>query len=219
MTTSTSVPPIRAPRTLARDARRVQLIEATIATLAARGYSRTTVTDVARRAGVSHGLLLFHFESKDQLLADTLDYLSEEYRGNWQAALAAAGMAPEEQLAALIEADFTPELCRPDRLAAWFAFWGELQSRPLYQAHCGANDQAYIRTLEGICARMNLEHGYGHDPAIAARLIRVTMEGLWLDMTTLAAPYGLADALATVWTGVRSLYPRHFEGKAGNGRG
>jgi AcrR family transcriptional regulator len=122
--------PLRAPRTLSKDARKVQIIEATIATIAERGYSRTTVTDVARRAGLSHGLLLFHFESKDRLLAETLDYLSDEYRSNWQSALAAAGDPPEEQLAALIEADFKTEVCRPDRLGAWCAFWGESQSLP-----------------------------------------------------------------------------------------
>ena len=44
------------PRTQSRDARRLQVIEATIDALAERGFSRTTVTDVAARAGISHGL-------------------------------------------------------------------------------------------------------------------------------------------------------------------
>ena len=201
---------LRAPRTLSKDARRVQIIEATIATLAERGYSRATLTDVARRAGLSHGLLLFHFESKDRLLAETLDYLSDEYRSNWQAALAEAGNAPEEQLAALIEADFRAEVCRPDRLGAWCAFWGESQSLPLYQTRCGANDEAYMATLESICGRMNGEHGYSADPVKAARIIRVLTEGTWLDLMTLANPYSSAEALATVWTCTASLYPKHF---------
>ncbi len=200
----------RPPRTLSKDARRVQIIEATIATIAERGYSRTTVTDVARRAGLSHGLLLFHFESKDRLLAETLDYLSDEYRSNWQSALATAGGTPEEQLAALVEADFRIEVCRPDRLGAWCAFWGESQSLPLYQTRCGANDEAYMTKLESICRRMNTEHGYTVEPVRAARIIRVVTEGTWLDLMTLANPYSSAEALATVWTCAASLYPRHF---------
>lgn len=200
----------RAPRTLSKDARRVQIIEATIATIAERGYSRTTLTDVARRAGLSHGLLLFHFDSKDRLLAETLDYLSDEYRSNWQAALAAAGAKPEEQLAALVEADFKTEVCRPDRLGAWCAFWGESQSLPLYQTRCSANDEAYMARLESICGRMNDAHGYALDPVRAARIIRVLTEGTWLDLMTLAKPYSSAEALATVWTCAASLYPRHF---------
>ncbi|MCX7288402.1 MAG: TetR/AcrR family transcriptional regulator [Rhodobacterales bacterium] len=198
------------PRTQSRDARRSQLIEATIATLAERGFSRTTLTDVARRAGLSHGLVLFHFQSKDNLLAETLDFLSAEYRTNWQAALAAAGLAPEAQLSALVMADFSPTVCTPDRLASWCAFWGESQSRPLYQTRCGANDEHYNQTLEGICSQMNSVHGYTHDPARSARLIRILIEGVWLDMMTLVQPYAVQEAIDTVFAGLGALYPRQF---------
>lgn len=210
MTDPVSTDEKRPPRTLSREARRSQLIEATIETLAERGYSRTTLTEVARKAGLSHGLVLFHFETKAKLLADTLDYLSDEYRENWQSALERAGPRPEDQLAALIRADFNPAICTPGRLAAWCSFWGESQNRPIYQARCGSNDDHYNDTLERICAQMNAEHGYSHNPARAGRLIRVTVEGVWLDLMTMADPYDAAEALRTVWTGAGALYPRHF---------
>ena len=206
---ATSTAP-RAPRTMSRDARRAQLIEATISTLAARGYSRTTLTEVARTAGLSHGLVLFHFETKEKLLAETLAYLAEEYRQNWQTALAEAGPSPAEQLNAMIEADFHPKVCQPARLAAWCSFWGEAQSRPLYQDSCGAKDDAYNQTLEGICARLSEAGGYGRDPVKTARIIRVTIEGVWLDMMTMAIPYPREEALATVRTCVSLCFADHF---------
>ena len=89
-----------APRTLDRSTRRSQVIEATIECLAERGFSRTTVTDVARRAGISHGLVLFHFQSKDNPLAEVLDFLADEYQSNWQETLATASDAPEAQIIA-----------------------------------------------------------------------------------------------------------------------
>ena len=199
-----------APRTLARDTRRAQLIEATIDCLADKGFSRTTVTEVAKRAGISHGLVLFHFQSKDNLLAETLDYLAEEYRANWQAALALAGETPEAQILALLRADFAPSVCTPARLAAWCAYWGESQSRPLYQSRCGANDALYNETLVGICQRMNRLYGYAHNPERTARLIRIMTEGVWLDLMTLEGPYSVAEAFETVMTGARALYPGHI---------
>ena len=202
------------PRTQSRDTRRSQLIEATIATLADRGFSRTTLTEVARRAGLSHGLVLFHFQSKENLLAETLDHLSDEYRTNWQSALAAAGLAPEAQLRALVMADFAPTVCTPDRLASWCAFWGESQSRPLYQARCGANDEHYNQTIKDICARMNSVYGYRHDPERSARLIRIMIEGVWLDMMTLVKPYPVAEALDTIFAGLSALYPQQFPAPA-----
>ena len=70
------------PRKMSRESRRAQLIESTIETLALRGYARTTLTEVARTAGLSHGLVNFHFETKEKLLSETLGYLAEEYRLN-----------------------------------------------------------------------------------------------------------------------------------------
>lgn len=199
-----------APRTQNRDVRRAQLIEATIESLAERGFSRTTVTDVAARAGISHGLVLFHFQSKENLLAETLDFLAEEYRINWQAALAGAGDQPEKQIRAMIQADFAETICTPARLSAWCAFWGESQNRPLYQARCGANDALYNSTLVKLCAAMNKQYGYTHNTERTARLLRIMIEGVWLDLMTLEVPYSVSEALETVLLGARSLYPRHF---------
>jgi TetR/AcrR family transcriptional repressor of bet genes len=199
------------PRTLDRDTRRQQLITATITMIAEKGFSRTTLTDVAARAGVSHGLVLFHFKSKDQLLTETLDYLAEEYRANWQAALETAGECPEEKILALIKADFSETICTPAKLAAWCAFWGESQSRPLYQARCGANDAHYNMTLAGLCAGMNTRYGYTHDPQRTGRLLRIMTEGVWLDLMTLEAPYTVEEAFQTVLHGIRAIYPRHFQ--------
>ena len=63
MTEVTSKQPL--PRKLSREARRAQLIEATIKVVAERGYARATLTEVASRAGLSHGLVNFHFQSKE----------------------------------------------------------------------------------------------------------------------------------------------------------
>lgn len=195
---------------MSREARRAQLIASTIETLAARGYSRITLTDVARAAGLSHGLVLFHFESKERLLAETLNFLAEEYRQNWQAALSQAGDDPAEQLNALIEADFNPAICTPSRLAAWCSFWGEAQSRPIYQELCGDKDDAYNRQLEGICQRLSDAGGYGHVANRVARVIRVSIEGTWLDLMTMTAPYERDEALSTVRTCAALCFPQHF---------
>lgn len=212
-TSQSAAPP--APRTQSRDARRSQLIEATIESLAERGFSRTTVTDVAARAGISHGLVLFHFQSKENLLAETLDFLAEEYRQNWQSALAVAGDAPEDRILAMIQADFAEAICTPARLSAWCAFWGESQSRPLYQARCGANDEVYNSTLVSLCDAMNATHGYTRNPERTARLIRIMSEGVWLDLMTLEVPYSVPEALQTVLLGIAALYPGHFGQAAG----
>jgi TetR/AcrR family transcriptional repressor of bet genes len=199
------------PRKASRQSRREQLIEATIETLATRGHSRTTLTEVAATAGLSHGLVNFHFQTKEKLLTETLLYLAEEYRENWTQALAGAGDRPAAQLDALIRADFDEAICAPNRLKAWCAFWGEAQSRPVYQEKCGSNDLAYVQAIEGICTRLVAEGGYRLAAEPVARVIRVTVEGVWLDLITMTTPYSRGEALRTVYVAAAAFFPRHFD--------
>ncbi len=198
------------PRKRSRETRRQQLIESTIETLALRGYASTTLTEVARTAGLSHGLVNFHFESKDKLLADTLQYLAEEYRANWQAYLENAPPSPQGQLDAMMRADLDPGICKPSRLSAWLAFWGEVQGRPLYQERASANDDRYIAQIENICTRLMAEGGYSGDVRLVSRVLRLTMEGVWLDMMTMSGPYDLGESQTTIYTCAAAFFPRHF---------
>jgi TetR/AcrR family transcriptional repressor of bet genes len=198
------------PRKASRERRRQQLIEATIKTIAKRGYSQTTLTDVAATAGVSHGLVNFHFHTKEKLLAETLLSMAEEYQSNWAVALAEAAPDPASQLNALITADFNDAICTPDKLAAWCAFWGEAQSRPIYLEQCGANDRDYNAMKEEVCRRLVAEGGYAIDAARAARVLRVTIEGVWLDLLAAVEPYSKDEAMKTVYFCAAAFFPDHF---------
>jgi TetR/AcrR family transcriptional repressor of bet genes len=94
--------------------------------------------------------------------------------------------------------------------AAWLAFWGEAQGRPLYQERVGANDAQYIARLEDICARLILQGGYTGQPVRVARVLRVASEGVWLDMMSMSSPYDLAEGQATVYACAAAFFPRHF---------
>lgn len=198
------------PRKASRDARRQQLIESTIITIGRCGYAKTTLTEVATTAGLSHGLINFHFNTKEQLLTDTLLFLAQEYRENWLRAVEAAPDDPSEKLAAMVRADFNEVICTPDRLAAWCSFWGEAQGRPVYQEMCGSNDREYAEVLESFCVRLVEEGGYTVDARDASRVIRILLEGIWLDLITMTNPYSREDAARTAFTAVAALFPKHF---------
>jgi AcrR family transcriptional regulator len=78
------------PRTrLATDARRQQLLHAGVELLRVRTPDEISVDDVARRAGISRGLLYHYFDDKDAFVVAVLEQASEELRqalrGNRQA--------------------------------------------------------------------------------------------------------------------------------------
>src|SRR5882724_10391251 len=58
-------------------ATRARLLDATIACLDQLGYSRTTTTEIAERAGVSRGAQLHHFPTKADLVTTAVEHLFE----------------------------------------------------------------------------------------------------------------------------------------------
>jgi TetR/AcrR family transcriptional regulator, fatty acid metabolism regulator protein len=77
------------PVTFTQRKRRDQLVECTIEAIVELGYPRTTVAEVARRAGVSKGVVTYHFPAKDDLIqavitdviAEMAQYLEPRLRG------------------------------------------------------------------------------------------------------------------------------------------
>jgi TetR/AcrR family transcriptional repressor of bet genes len=200
----------RKGRKASREVRRQQLIDATIDSLARRGYAETTLADVADGAGLSRGIVNFHFESKEKLLVATLQFMAEEYAAHWRGALEKAGPDPAGQLWALCAADFDRAVCTKRKLAAWCAFWGEAKSRPTYQALCGGRDQAYHETMIDICERLRQQGGYPIDPQASALAINALLEGLWLRLMLAADEVSRETAFAAAAELLAALFPRHF---------
>jgi AcrR family transcriptional regulator len=78
-----------------------RIVEAMRASVAARGFAGSTFDHVAREAGVSRGLLHYHFATKERLLLEAVRRESELRQAEVEAAVAPATSA-EEVLAALV---------------------------------------------------------------------------------------------------------------------
>jgi TetR/AcrR family transcriptional repressor of bet genes len=172
-------------RTAPKEERQQQLIQATIRSVASNGLSDTTMATVSREAGLSQGIINLHFQSKDRLLVETLRFLSEQYRHAWKKAISLAGEHPADKLAAMVATDFKPPVCDRNKLAVWFAFWGESKSRPTYRKICALSDMAYRVEMVQVCEELIEQGGYEDIDAgsVAAGLSAMT-SGLWLDMLT-----------------------------------
>ncbi|NVP56581.1 TetR/AcrR family transcriptional regulator [Mycoplana rhizolycopersici] len=196
-------------RKASKETRRLQLIEATIDSLARRGYADTTLADVADGAGLSRGIVNFHFESKEKLLVATLQFMADEYANHWYSALEKAGERPADQLWALVAADFDRRICTKRKLAAWCAFWGEAKSRPTYQALCGARDVKYQEIVVSLCARLKEEGGYDYVVEPMALAVSTMLEGLWL---RLMMGDGLTREKAheAAVEAITAMFPRHI---------
>lgn len=193
--------------------RRRQLMEATIDVLAARGYASLTIGDVSRAAGLSVGIVNFHFDSKAVLLADTLRYLAVQYRDNWMAAVEHAGDDPAARLYAMTSADFGEDVCTPRILQAWVSFWAEAQSQPAYDAVYGEQEAEYLKTLEAMCAQLSRQGGYDRPQSgrLDARVINALTDGLWVALAHTPPGISRPQALSALHNCLAAFYPAHFD--------
>lgn len=197
-------------RKASREVRRQQLIEATIDSLAKRGYSETTMADVADGAKLSRGIVNFHFESKDKLLVATLQYMYDEYSAHWRNAYDKAGDNNADQLKALVTSDFDRAICNKRKLAAWCAFWGEAKSRPTYQALSGARDTDYQNLLSDLCSRLKAEADYAYEPQALALALSALLEGLWLRLMMGLEDVTRETALQAANEFLLTTFPKHY---------
>jgi TetR/AcrR family transcriptional repressor of bet genes len=201
----------RRRRTAPPAERREQLIRATIRCVANHGLADTTIATVAREAGLSQGIINLHFRSKEGLLTETLRYLADEYRCACREAAAAAEASPAAGLQAMVDLDFRRNICARDKLAVWFAFWGERKFRPTYRRICAERDKSYDDMVREMCARLCEQGDYPDvEPALVADGLSALTDGLWLDL--LVRPESMSPELARRITlsYLADAFPHHF---------
>lgn len=202
----------RTSRTASREMRRQQLIDATIKCISRKGLGSITLGDVAKMAGLSQGIVNLHFNSKENLLNETLRYLSQEYRSRFAQVLERSPPSAAEKLLALMEMDLGPAICDRRKLAVWFAFWGEVKAVPTYQKICEAHDLSYSAQLIELCQTIIDEGGYRDiDAETVTDALSAMTDGLWLSYLISPRTFDRETALNAVYSYLRAVFPEHYE--------
>ena len=82
-----------------------RILQATIASLAELGYAGTTMSGIAGRIGVSRAALIYHFNSKNALMAAVINAIYDEMAVMFKSA-AHPALTPAERMLAVLDASF-----------------------------------------------------------------------------------------------------------------
>jgi betaine-aldehyde dehydrogenase len=174
----------------AEDVRRQQLIEATINTLAEKGFVATTLAEIGSRARVSPGLISHYFSDKDGLLEATLRSLAARLGRGVSERLRAA-RTPRERVQAVIDATLAPEEFEPRTCSVWLAFWGQVihserlrRVQRIYQRRMLSNLRHALRKLVPDREADRIAIG-----------LAAMIDGLWL-RATLSSPHETDSRMA-----------------------
>jgi TetR/AcrR family transcriptional regulator, fatty acid metabolism regulator protein len=169
----------RRDRTFIETARRAQIIAAAIDTIAELGYGQASLARIARRAGTSKGVILYHFDGKDDLVRELVAELTVKGRAylgpRLEAEPTGAGM-----LRTYIEANLAFVMENRHHVAAVVEIALNARSddgRPLYDLS--------IREAGAEALRQLLTHFQGtgefradFDPAVVALAIRAALDAV-----------------------------------------
>jgi len=194
-----------------RERRRLQLIQATIDSIAKHGFAGTTLAHVSAEAGLSGGIVNLHFTNKETLLVETLQFLCDEYQQAWESTLAKAKGTAADKLKALVAVDFKTSVSDRKKLGVWFAFMGEAKTRPTYRQISESQEDKYHETISGIIQELIDEGGYvGLDAEDSADMIMALCDGLWLSLLLSPDQTSRRDAHNSILHLLAMLFPKHF---------
>ncbi|MBO6504358.1 MAG: TetR family transcriptional regulator C-terminal domain-containing protein [Kordiimonadaceae bacterium] len=198
-------------RHLPKAARRLQLINSTVDSIARRGFSDTTLSHVAKSAGLSQGIVNLHFDNKETLFVETLKHLRDEFRNGWLKRLQEADGDPVLEIRALAGVFFDRRIGSKRKLAGWFAFVGEAKSRPIYRQICEAYDTEYFDAMVNACQGLIDQGGYeGFTAKEAAGALEAMLEGLWLSMHLAPTEMDRDKAKSVRDVFLKQFFSKHF---------
>lgn len=116
--------------------RQSALVEATIHEIGRTGSLDVTVSQIAKKAGVSSALAHHYFGSKDQIFIAAMRHILTLYGAEVRGALMMA-KTPRDRLQAVITACFSPQNFRPEVVSAWLSFYVKAQKSPEAQRLLG----------------------------------------------------------------------------------
>jgi AcrR family transcriptional regulator len=150
---------------------RAKLLQSALELFASRGYSATSVDAIAAGAGVSVGLLYYHFQNKPALLHAIFEQSLADVHATFEAA--DREQDPRERLPALLRS--TGAIVRRHR-QFWTVWYGLRMQSEVLASLGPAVDQfaaAIARTLEGYLRDIEWP-----DPALEARLLFAQIDGI-----------------------------------------
>ena len=164
--------------------RRLSLLKAAFREVAEKGFSEVTLDDIARRAGVSKGVTLYYFTSKEDLFLELFSWLIDSIHQRMREAVAAVD-DPIEKVRALVALIFPS----PSKNRAFFRSYVDfcgLAARHDSFREVGERFYAGCRRIDGGIVEEGMRRGVFavRDPGEAGSTMRAIFDGLmmqWLN--------------------------------------
>ncbi|MEY0973673.1 transcriptional regulator BetI [Providencia huaxiensis] len=172
--------------------RKQQLIQATLAVINEVGMQEASFVLIARKAGVSTGIISHYFRDKNGLLEATMRHI--QYQLGFAVAIRLrmlTGAESKLRIQAIVEGNFDPTQTSEAAMKTWLAFWASSMHQPNLNRLQQVNDRRLYS---------NLSYEFGRvlnkaDARMAAKGLAALIDGLWLRSALSNEQFPVKDAL------------------------
>lgn len=195
-------------RRMKADARREQLLEASIECFAAHGYKGTSTARLARAAQISEPILYQHFKSKQDLFVSLIEQVGKEVIRGWRQAIAPL-KSPMDQLRVLFR--LNPAITDPRTAQLYrviFMAQAEI-NEPEIQAALRDHYENYARFLTNVIKRAQRAHQVRRDVSasgLAWQLIHAAIGFAFIQPLHIAGHATPANVEQTIGLLIELLY-------------
>jgi TetR/AcrR family transcriptional repressor of bet genes len=174
--------------------RRLALLKAAFREVAEKGFSEVTLDDIARRAGVSKGVTLYYFDSKEDLLRELFGWLIASIHARMREAVGAVE-EPVAKVRALVALIFPSPSKNRAFFRAFVDFCGLASRREAFRV-VSERFYAGCRDIDGGIVEEGMRRGVFvvRDPKEAGSTMRAIFDGLmmqWLSEREPEATFGV----------------------------
>ena len=162
---------------------RRRLLDAAIACLVERGYSNTTTSEIAERAGLSRGAQLYHFPKKEELLTSAVEHLFELMVGEMKEKV---GRLSNENDRRALAIDLLWEIANGRLMTAWIELVVASRTDSYLRASVSAaNDRGAEFVERSFKELFPRPAGVGSDYELIPQMVVMLLEGMALEGKTL----------------------------------
>ena len=170
--------------------RRQEIVNGLMQAMADKGYEKASIQSIAKAAGLSPGLIHYHFKTKQEILIALIHQISEQAAQRFTLLADAAGNA-QQQLDAYIDAALAlGDGSNPEAVTAWVIIGAEAvrieEVRALYQQIIRQHSQQLSELLQQAAAENGVTLSPSQTADIAAFVI-ASIEGSYQLATTAPA--------------------------------
>lgn len=172
--------------------RRLVLLKSAFREVAEKGFSEVTLDDIARRAGVSKGVTLYYFDSKEDLFRELFSWLIDSIHARMREAVGAE-TDPVARIRALVALIFPSPSKNRAFFRAFVDFSGVAARKDAFR-EVNARFYAGCREIDGGIVAEGVRKGVfaARDPKEAGSTMRAIFDGLmlqWLSESDLEATF------------------------------